>query len=65
MHRLRVVAGGTHAVWLNNQNAPAVIWAYRNASVKYVGPVRDVATGERSQAVGRLDVQAGHVYRLN
>lgn len=64
MHRLRVVAGGTHALWLNKHNAPAVIWAYRNAAVPYTGSVVDVATGQQSQANGRLDVTAGHVYQL-
>jgi len=65
MHRLRVVAGGTHAVWLNKKNQPAVIWAFQTATVKYAGPVLEVATGMRSHATGRLDLTAGHVYRLN
>jgi len=64
MHRLRVVAGGTHALWLNKHNAPAVIWVYRDATLKYAGVVVDVESGQRSSANGRLDVKAGHVYQL-
>ena len=64
MHRLRVVAGGTHALWLDKRNRPAVIWAFRNAAVKYAGPVRDLAGVEWVKADGTIQVRAGHVYQL-
>ena len=64
MQRLRVVAGGTHSLWLNKRNEPSVIWAFRDATVKYAGPVLDVETGKRSRANGRLDIKAGQVYKL-
>lgn len=65
MHRLRVVAGGTHALWLNKQNAPSVIWAFRDATIEYAGSVLEVETVNRSRASGRLEVKAGHVYQLS
>jgi hypothetical protein len=64
MHRLRVAPGGTHTVWLDRANKPAVIWAFRDAKIAHTGPVVDVATGQRSHANGRLEVTAGHVYQL-
>jgi hypothetical protein len=64
MHRLRLAPGGTHTVWLDRKNKPAVIWAFRDAKIAHTGPVVDVATGQRSQANGRLAVTAGHVYQL-
>jgi hypothetical protein len=64
MHRLRLAPGGTHTVWLDRKNKPAVIWAFRNAKIAHAGPVVDVATGQRSHANGRMEVTEGHVYQL-
>ena len=64
MHRLRLAQGGTHTVWLDRKNKPAVIWAFRNAKIAHTGPVVDVATGQRSHANGRMEVTEGHVYQL-
>jgi hypothetical protein len=65
MHRLRVAQGGTHTMWLDRENKPAVIWAFRDAVVPYDGTVCDLESGERFHVERRLPVQAGHVYRLD
>lgn len=57
--------GGTHTVWLDRKNKPAVIWAFRDAVLPYDGTVCDLESGERFHVERRLPVQAGHVYRLD
>ncbi len=64
MHRLRVTEGGNYALWLDDQDRPAVIWAFQDASAPCTGPARDLETGKALTADGTLDLQAGHVYLL-
>jgi hypothetical protein len=64
MHRLRVTEGGKYALWLNEDDQPAVIWAFEDAEMGYTGPVAEVETDARFQAEGQLRLEAGHVYRL-
>lgn len=65
MHRLRVAPRGSHTVWLDRENKPAVIWAFRDAVVSFVGTASDLESGARIQTARRLPVRSGHVYRLD
>lgn len=64
MHRLRVTEGGKYTLWHNEQNTPAIIWAFEDAETEYAGPVTDLESGETTEAEGTLPLKAGHVYRL-
>jgi len=65
MHRLRVTEGGHYTLWLDEQNQPAVIWAFRDSEAEYNGTVRDLTDDSSCDATGTLTVSAGHVYLLN
>ncbi|NQT92302.1 MAG: hypothetical protein HQ559_06045, partial [Lentisphaerae bacterium] len=64
MHRMRVTEGGKYTLWLNEQNNPAIIWAFEDAETEYTGPVTDLESGEAAEVEGTLQLTAGHVYRL-
>ena len=64
MHRLRVTEGGKYTLWLDENNDPAVLWAFQDAPAPCTGPVRDLETGKALAADGTLALQAGHVYLL-
>ncbi len=64
MHRMRVTKGGHYTLWLDQQNEPAVIWAFRDATHEWTGPVTDLASENSYDAGGKLELKAGHVYRL-
>ena len=64
MHRLRVTKGGQYTLWLDENNEPAVIWAFEDARADYSGEVTDLADRQTSAADGSLALTAGHVYLL-
>lgn len=64
MHRLRLQPGGVWTLWLNDENAPAIAWAFRDVSIPFHGMVRDLATEEELDADGEAQLAAGRVYKL-
>jgi Melibiase len=64
MHRLRVTEGGHYTLWLDQENQPAVVWAFRNVQVPFSGWVTEIRGGERQNASGTFTAEAGKVYLL-
>lgn len=64
MHRLRLVKGGTHALWLDKKNAPAVAWVFADCETNFNGTCVNMATGEKTITNEKLNLRAGNVYRL-
>lgn len=64
MARLRATEGGRYTLWLDEDNQPAVIWAFEDAEMDYSGPAADMETDMQFRAEGRVRLEAGHVYRL-
>ncbi|PTX94777.1 hypothetical protein DB346_22485 [Verrucomicrobia bacterium LW23] len=64
MHRLRLVEGGTHTLWLDAEDRSAVVWAFKTATVQHSGPARELGSGRTVTAAGTLAVSAGEVWTL-
>lgn len=62
MHRLRLVENGTHVLWLDEKNQPAVVWAFQDAEYAHQGPARELR-GKKS-VNGKLSLKAGEVWLL-
>ena len=64
MHRLRVTEGGKYTLWLDQNNQKSVVWAFRDAAMKYAGSVTILGSGEVIEVKDTLHLRAGNVYRL-
>ena len=64
MQRLRVTEGGRYALWLDEQDQPAVIWAFQDATIAYTGTVQNLTSGECNTAQETFTCTAGAVYLL-
>ena len=64
MHRLRVTEDGNYALWVDDQNRPAVIWAFKDAQAQCTGKATDLEAKTTTQAAGNLAVKEGNVYLL-
>jgi hypothetical protein len=66
MHRLRLVPGGTHALWLDQQNRPAIIWAFAEAQTDIEGDIICLETQRRQDRInGSVTLAANRVYAIN
>jgi len=65
MHRLRVTRGGKYVLWLDQQNHPAVIWAFADVRIPWRGVVETPAGQPVATANGVLPAQTGQVYFLH
>lgn len=63
LHRLRLADDGGHVLWLDAAGVPAALWAFRDGAVA-CEQARDLDTGARADAGGRLAARAGHAYLL-
>ena len=64
MKRLRLTKGGAYTMWLDARNRPAVVWAFRKASMPFSGRYFDPETGRELVSDGVLPLVPGKVYRL-
>ncbi|NQZ67366.1 MAG: hypothetical protein HRT89_04795, partial [Lentisphaeria bacterium] len=64
MNRLRVVEGGTHVIWLNDNDEPAVVWAFNDVTFEHEGTVENLETGEKLESIGSCSLAAHCVYFL-
>lgn len=66
MHRLRLVEDGTHVLWLDEHDEPAVVWAFEAGEIPADGSAFDLPGGRAiSCDDGVLALAAGGVYLLN
>lgn len=64
MHRLRVTPGGAYALWLDREDRPAVIWAFRDGEAACAVGAHCLSGPEPDVRAGRLAFKAGQVYLL-
>ncbi|EIQ01381.1 hypothetical protein OpiT1DRAFT_05957 [Opitutaceae bacterium TAV1] len=64
MKRLRLVEGGTHTLWLDEQNRPSALWIFQPVQIKHHGRARELAGGRIIVTDGRLDAAPGEVWLL-
>ncbi|MDR1279952.1 MAG: hypothetical protein LBK99_03925 [Opitutaceae bacterium] len=65
MHRLRLVEGGTHVLWLDAGGNPSVLWGFRATRVAHSGSARELSGGRTVSARGTLAIAPGEVWLLN
>ena len=64
LHRLRLTPDGDHVRWLDSTGALAVVWSFRSGSMPCDLLSRDLETGTRADAGGRLEFAAERVYLI-
>ncbi|HSI85072.1 MAG TPA: hypothetical protein VK970_14870 [Candidatus Methylacidiphilales bacterium] len=64
MHRLRLVEGATHTLWLNAGNQPSVVWAFEPAQIAFTGTATELGSKRSVQTEDLLSVKPGEVWIL-
>lgn len=64
MGHLRLTENGTHVVWFDEANQPAVIWVFKDAEFVHTGTAKELRSGESVQSTGTLELKAGQVWVL-
>jgi hypothetical protein len=64
MHRLRVQPGGAWALWLDEQDQPAIAWVFRDTTIPFQGVVCNLETSDELTANHHIALTGGNVYRL-
>ncbi len=65
LHRLRLMAGGGHVVWLDAAGSPAVMWVFADDVVPCAVAAQDLDSGVDCAVGGVIAARAGHVYLLD
>lgn len=65
MQRLRVTPGGRYTLWMDRENCPSVVWAFRDGTARHRGRVRELESGRTFTAKGRFPIRGGQVYLLD
>ena len=64
MKRLRLQPEGTWALWLDDDNQPAIAWVFRETTIPFHGTVHDLGNDKSFDANGETRLAPGSVYRL-